>query len=206
MIFQNRKHAGEILSSHLSAYKGKENAIVLGLARGGVVVAHEIAKELSLPLNVLVPRKLGAPENPEFAIGAVAENGEVFLNPDAALSHALLKEEVEKKKQEAQEILSRYRKSFPLETLKGKTVLLVDDGIATGSTFLAEIQSLKKQGVGSIVAAVPVAAVDAWQKIKALVDEAVCPSVEEDLQGISRFYQEFSQVTDEIVFSILRRH
>lgn len=208
MIFQNRQQAGRQLSARLAAYKQRADAIVLGLARGGVVVAYEIAKALSLPLNVLVPRKIGVPDNPEVAMGAISEDGEILLNQEivdlAGISPSLIQREVEKEKRIAGERISRYRKVAPLGNLKGKTILLVDDGIATGATILVEILSLRKQGVAHIIVASPVAASEAWDKIKAAADAAVCLDIRADFFGVSAFYREFDQVQDETVLLLLK--
>lgn len=207
MIFRDRKEAGKQLSLRLKKYKDKKNILVLGLARGGVVVAAEIARNLSLPLNVLVPRKIGAPGNPEVAIGAVSEEGEIYLKSSVIAqveaSPVYIEEEAKKERQAAIKRASLYREKAPLEDLKDKTILLVDDGIATGSTMLVEIQSLRKKGVKQIVVAVPVAAIDAWTLMEKLADEAVCLSVEEHLFGISQFYDDFSQVSDQEVIELL---
>ena len=208
MIFQNRSDAGKQLAQKLLSYKAKKNAIVLGLARGGVLVAYEIAKALVLPLNVLVPRKIGAPDNPELALGAVAEDGEVWRNESViqflGVSDAAIREATNQARQAAKERLAQYRKIAPLGDLKGKTVLLVDDGIATGASMLVAIQSLRKQGVKTIVAAAPVAAADAWAVIRAASDEAVALLILESFRGISQFYLDFSQVEDERVLRLLQ--
>ena len=208
MIFQDRREAGQLLSSYLTAYKKRTDAIVLGLARGGVVVAYEIAKALSLPLNVLVPRKIGVPDNPEVAMGAISEDGEILLNREivdlAGATPSMIHQEVEKEKRIAGERILRYRKAAPLGNLKGKTILLVDDGVATGATILVEIQSLRKKGVASIVVVAPVAATEAWGKIKAAADDAVCIDVREDFFGVSGFYREFDPVEDATVLLLLK--
>ena len=209
MIFQNRKDAGRILSTYLMAYKKKKEALVLGLARGGVLVASEIAKILSLPLNAVVPRKIGAPENPELAIGALAEDGEMFFNRELIdlidVAPAFIAEEVKQEQKIAKERLSRYRQVAPLQDLKDKTILLVDDGIATGATMQVEIQSLRKQKVKRIIAAVPVASREGWKLIKKMADDVVCPHISDDFLGISGFYQEFAGVDDETVIAILQQ-
>lgn len=209
MIFQDRKEAGQILSSYLAAYKNQKDVVVLGLARGGVVVAYEIAKALSLPCNVIVPRKLGAPGQPELAIGALAEDGTVFLNADivdlVGASPTWIDQEIESQKKLIQQRLALYRRVAPLKNLEGKIILLVDDGIATGATMLVQIQALKKKGVKKIVAISPVSSADAWHKIKALADEAVCPYVLEDFLGVSSFYREFDQVEDEMILALLQK-
>ncbi len=208
MIFQNRQEAGQRLSARLAAYKKRADAIVLGLARGGVAVAYEVAKALSLPLNVLVPRKIGVPDNPEVAMGAISEDGEILLNQEivdlAGIPPSLIQREVEKEKRIAGERISRYRKAAPLGNLKGKTILLVDDGIATGATILVEILSLRKKGVAKIIVASPVAASEAWDKIKAAADAAVCLDIRADFFGVSAFYREFDEVQDETVLLLLK--
>jgi putative phosphoribosyl transferase len=208
-LFHNREEAGQKLSLLLSAYKGQTNSLVLGLARGGVVIAFEIAKALQLPLNVLVPRKLGAPANPELAIGAISDDGEVRLNPEivqlTGASPAFIREEVAREKQVIQERLLRYHKIAPIPNLAGKTILLVDDGVATGATLLAEIQALRKKNVASLVVAVPVAAADAWKVIQSMADKAFCYRVEEHFWGISSFYDQFDQVEDATVEALLRQ-
>ncbi len=209
MIFQNRKEAGRILSTYLMAYKKKKETVVLGLARGGVLVASEIAKALSLPLNAVVPRKIGAPDQPELAIGALAEDGETFFNRDLidliGVTPAFIAAGVAQEQKIAHERLLRYRQAAPLQDLKDKTTLLVDDGIATGATMLVEIQSLRKQKIGRIIAAVPVASLEGWKLMKKMADEVVCPHISDDFLGISSFYQEFAQVDDETVVAVLQQ-
>ncbi len=207
MIFSDRNDAGQQLAQHLQAYHKHKNAIVLGLARGGVVVAYEVAKALSLPLNALVPRKIGAPGNPELAIGAVAENGALVLNSALAesvgASEHYIHEEAAKQKAVAQERLALFRRAAPLPNLRGKTVILVDDGVATGATMLVEIQALRAQAARRIVAAVPVAAASSWQAIQNAADEAIALIVSEELFSISQFYINFAQVENETVVSLL---
>ena len=208
MMFQDRSDAGKQLAQKLLPYKAQKNTIVLGLARGGVVIAYEIAKTLSLPFNVLVPRKIGAPNCPELAIGAVAEDGQVWLNKSLiqilGLSDAWVQEAAALAKQVGNERLKLYRKAAPLEDLKGKTVLLIDDGIATGATMLAEIQSLRKQGVKAVITITPVASKETWNLIRVVSDEAIALLVPENLQGISQFYINFGQVEDETVLELLK--
>lgn len=208
MIFQDRTDAGKQLAQKLLAYKANKNAIVLGLARGGVVVAYEIAQALSLPLNVLVPQKIGTPDNPELAIGALAEDGTLWLNESLVqflgVSDAWIREEAALSQASARKRLAQYRQIAPLGDLRGTTILLVDDGVATGATLLVEIQSLQKQGVKTVVAAAPVAAADAWAKIRAMSDEAIALLVLESFRGISQFYVDFGQVEDELVLALLK--
>lgn len=208
MRFIDRKEAGEKLSLLLSSYKGKKKTIVLGLARGGIVIAAAIAKALNLPFNVVVPRKLGAPYNPELAIGAIAEDGEAYLNEEI-IAHLnipphFVAEEIAMQKKTVQKRLAQFRSVAPLEELKDKTVILVDDGIATGATMLAEMQSLRKIGVKKLIVASPVAATESWKKIQSLADDSAAILIEDDFFGISSFYENFEQVEDETVVSLLK--
>ncbi|MBU6383743.1 MAG: phosphoribosyltransferase [Verrucomicrobia bacterium] len=209
MMFKDRSDAGRQLAQKLLSYQGQANTIVFGLARGGVVVAYEVARILSLPLNVLVPRKIGAPGNPELALGAVAEDGELMLNEeivsDLGVSPALIQEAARQAKALSDQRLLKYRQCAPLGNLQGKTAIVIDDGIATGATMLIEIQSLRKRGLRKIIAAAPVAALDAWSAIQKVCDEAVCLHVATDFGGISEFYLDFAQVEDEQVQSLLQR-
>lgn len=204
--FKNRSDAGKQLAQTLLTYRNREDTLVFGLARGGVVVAYEIAKELSLPLNVLIPRKIGAPGNPELAIGAIAEDGELWLNKSliAALSPSALEKAIAQAKAKIDERSKKYREIAPLGPLKGKTVILVDDGIATGATMLAEILSLRKQRVKALIAAAPVASVESWAVIEKESDQAFCLHAVEALTAISEFYIDFAQVEDAAVFSLLK--
>lgn len=208
MIFRDRTDAGKQLARKLLSYKKRVDTVVLGLARGGVVVAYEIAQELSLPLNVLVARKIGAPDNPELAIGAVAEDGEVLLDQRliqlTGASPSFVQEAIRSAKQLANRRLAQYRQVAPLGDLQGKSIILVDDGVATGATMLVEIQSLRKKGTEKIIAAVPVAARESWDVILAACDDAVCLDVEETFMGISEFYDSFPQVEDATVLSLLK--
>lgn len=208
-MFLNRNEAGKKLTLLLSSYKKKPDTLVLGLARGGVVLAYEIAKALSLPFNLVIPRKIALPIYPELALGAVSEEGEVLLNDELidgiGASATEIQHAVEVGKKEILERSKRYRKVAPLENVKGKTIILVDDGVATGFTMLAEIQSLKVKKVKKIVAASPVASTRAWKMIQKMSDEAICLEVTDDFSGISQFYADFSQVDDAMVLSILQQ-
>lgn len=207
MMFIDREDAGVRLSQKLQAYKNGKDTIVLGLARGGVIVAKALAHELSLPVNALVPRKIGAPGNPELAIGAVSEDGEIFLKESivklVGATPSYIRETAKKEQEIAKVRLSMYRKKVPLPDLTGKTVILVDDGVATGSTIMVEIQALRKKALAKLILAVPVAATDTWKDLQKKADEAVCLSIEEDFFGVSQFYQDFSEVNDEMVIAAL---
>ncbi|MHB8877012.1 MAG: phosphoribosyltransferase, partial [Myxococcaceae bacterium] len=177
--------------------------------RGGVPVAYEVAHALGAPLDVWVVRKVGAPIQPEYGIGAVAENGAVFLDQERMAEVGASEEEigrvVEQKKKEVQERVLRFRGQRPPPEVRGRTVILVDDGIATGGTVHAALQSLKTLGPRKLVLAVPVAASDALDALRDLVDEVVCIEPTPFLGAIGAWYHDFRQTTDEEVEELLRR-
>lgn len=208
MIFYDRHEAGRLLAEKLKAYKGSTGTIVLGLARGGVVVAFEVAKALSLPLNVVVPRKVGAPNNPELALGSIMEDGEGVFNTSIinilGVSQTFLTQEIEREKMRAHQRLALYRKDVPLPAIKDHTVILVDDGIATGSTMLASIKAMRKAEAGKVIVAVPVSASDSMLLMEDAADEVVCLSVPEDFGAVGMFYDIFGQTDDEEVIELLK--
>ncbi len=206
-MFKDREEAGKKLARLLEKFRGNKSCIVLGLARGGVVVAAEVAKELSLPLSVIVPRKLGAPGNPELAIGAVLETGEGYFNEslirELGVSKKYLAQEIKKQRAKAQERQALFVKERPL--LKNKTVLLIDDGIATGATMFASILAVKKQNPSQIVVAVPVCALSTIQALKTMADDVFCLSTE-DFGSVSMSYVNFSEVQDKDVIALLSQN
>jgi len=209
MLYKNRILAGAALAAALVEFKGAAKTVVLGLPRGGVVVAGEVAEALSLPLDILVPRKLGAPGNPELAIGAVAFDTVVL---DAELIAALevpqsyIDAEIAREKKEAARRLALFRAGKPEPNWRGWTVLVVDDGIATGSTMRASIAAVKKKGAARIVAAVPVGPPDTIRGLKKDV-EVVCLYEPPSFMAVGQFYESFPQTSDEEVIRILsRRH
>ncbi len=208
MLFRDRQDAGQQLAAKLSQYKDQKGTLVLGLARGGVVVAFEVSKALSLPLNVVVPRKIGAPGNPELALGSVMENGEGVFNYSIihmlGVSQTYITREVEKEKARAQQRLNLYRQYAPLPNVKNQTVILVDDGIATGSTMLAAVKAMQQAGAKYIVVAAPVASTDAAALMEKAADEVVCPHVREDFIGVGMYYRLFAQTEDEEVVRLLK--
>ena len=205
--FADRNDGGKQLAEKLMPYKDDPNAIVIGLPRGGVVTAKEVAEMLNLPLDIVVPRKVGAPFNEELAVGAITQDGDVVWNEEIMRSYHLnpedLSETIEKERSEAQRRLALYRQGKGPLNLKGKTVLLVDDGIATGATMMAAIAYAKKQGAGKIVVATPVATVGTLEKMVQEVDEVVSVQLPKIFLGISAFYGDFPQTSDEEVISIL---
>jgi putative phosphoribosyl transferase len=209
MLFQDRCDAGAKLALKLGKYQNRNDVVVLGLARGGLVVADEVASKLKAPLDVIVVRKIGAPGNPELALGAIAEQGEGVFND--ALIHLLgvspkeLREEVQNQKKLLKERLNLYRKNSPALSLMGKTVILIDDGIATGASMLVAIQSVRSAGAKKIVLAVPVAAPDSLRKIDPHVDETICLFSPPDFEAVGSFYHRFEQTSDEEVIQLLYR-
>lgn len=208
MIFKNREHAAHLLSKKLIQYKDQKDVIVLGLARGGAVVAYHIAKDLAVSFNFLIPRKLQAIGNPELAIGAISEKGHLFLHQalmfQLKIPDCYLKQEILRQKNAILKKEKKFRKFMTFPDVAGKTVILVDDGIATGSTFLAEIEFLKGQNIQKLIVAVPVSATSAWERIQMLVDDAVCLEVEDSFHAIGQYYCDFNQVEDEEFLALLK--
>ena len=208
MLFQDRQEAGRLLAKKLMHLAGQKNIVVLGLARGGVVVAYEVAKALALPLNVVVPRKIGAPGNPELALGSIMEDGEGVFNDSIirmmGVSPSYLKQEIENEKKRAHQRLALYRQHASMPDIKGHTVILVDDGIATGSTMLASIKAMRNGNAGNVIVAVPVSSLDAMLRMEEVADEVVCLYSPEDFFGVGQFYSRFQQTEDDEVILLLK--
>ncbi|MHC4428181.1 MAG: phosphoribosyltransferase [Planctomycetota bacterium] len=207
-MFADRRDAGRRLAVCLSHLEGRD-LVVLGLPRGGVVVAAEIARHLEAPLDVLVVRKLGAPAQPELAIGAVTdgEHPRVFRNEDVlrslGVSGEYLEYEIERQVVEVDRLQGLYRDGRPAERLADRTVVVVDDGIATGATVRAGIQALRSGPVGEIVLAVPVAPREVQSALRREADEFVCPLTPFVFRAVGSFYEDFRQVTDGEVITLL---
>ena len=205
-FFVDRVDAGKRLASVLKNFPGKKG-IVLAIPRGGVVVGYEIAKTLNLPLDVIIPRKIGAPENPELAIGAVAEDGTTILDHNLikylGVSREYVIEETERQKQEIRRRLKLYRQDTSYPDLKGLDVIVVDDGIATGSTMKAALASVKNRGAASITVAVPVGPPSTIDELEKMADRVVCLYTPEFFQAIGEFYRDFNQTSDEEVIGLL---
>lgn len=206
ILFKDRQEAGQRLAKILEDFKYK-NAIVLALPRGGVVVGAEIAKALGLPFDIVVTRKIGAPESEEYAIGAIDVDGDgVWSEAEMEnINKEWLKGQVEKEKLEAQRRLSLYRQGRAPLDIKDKIVILVDDGIATGLTMKAAIRYVKKLGGRNIIVASPAAAEEVIAEIKKEADEVRVLNTPEFFWAIGQFYENFLQVEDEEVINILRR-
>lgn len=205
--FQDRREAGRLLAARLEEYRGCPDCLLLGLPRGGVVVAAEIARALGLPMDVCLVRKLGAPFQPELAMGAVAFGGVVVLHQDlidgwgipaAAVDRAIAREREELQRREA-----LYRAGRPPLDLCGKTVILVDDGVATGATVEAAISAMRQLRAGRVVVAAAVAAAATARRLARIADQVVCVLMPEDLCAIGEWYEDFDQVTDGEVLSLL---
>lgn len=205
--FKNRTEAGRRLAKKLITYAHRSDILVLGLPRGGVPVAFEVAKALSLPLDICLVRKLGTPGHQELAMGAIAQGSSIVLNEDIIqwrrISQGAIDRVVETERQELERRSHRYRGERPLPHLRDRTLILVDDGIATGSTLRAAISTLKQQQPASIIVAVPVAPPSICQELTAEVDRVVCLNMPTHLCSVSLWYDDFSQTTDEEVCRLL---
>ena len=210
MIFESRKEAGQLLAKELIGSQADKKTVVLGLPRGGVVVAEQVAKYLNLPLDVILLRKLPYPPQPELAVGAVAEHGAVFINEEfrkaAQEDSSWLEEIVREQRAVIRERANLYRPHRHAMDLKGKTAILVDDGIATGATMKVAIQAARTAGATRVVVAIPVAAPSSVRELEGEADEVVCLDAPEDFYAVGQAYQSFDQVSDEEVVSILDRN
>ncbi|MBD2299117.1 phosphoribosyltransferase [Nostoc sp. FACHB-87] len=208
--FRDRSDAGKMLAKKLTAYTNHPDLLVLGLPRGGVPVAYEIATSLNAPLDICLVRKLGVPGHEELAMGAIAAGGVRVLNYDVINNLAIDSTTIDKvATQELWELQRRdraYRGERPLPDIKNRTVILVDDGIATGSTMLAAIAVVKQQQPQRLIVAVPIAAPTTCQQLQAEVDEIVCLVMPESLYAIGLWYEDFSQTTDVEVQHLLAKH
>ncbi len=206
-IFADRKEAGTELASRLKSYKDAEGVIVLALPRGGVVTGREVASYLNCYLDVIIIRKIGYPGQPEFAIGAVSETGTVVLNEQVistyGVSNEYIEEEVSGQKEEVERRVALYRKGKRLPDLKDKTIVLIDDGVATGASMKAAISTLKEEGIKKLIVAVPVAPPSTVMELEELVDELICLETPADFMAVGAYYRDFTQVTDDEVIEVL---
>lgn len=209
MVFTDRVEAGQILAGRLGSYFRQKDVIVLGIPRGGVPVAFEIAKALQAPLDVFVSRKLGVPGQEELAFGAISTGGVRILDPEIVEASGLTDPEIEQIAEKEMKELERreraYRGGRPPLDLERKIVILVDDGIATGSSMRAAVKALRLLHPTRIVIAVPVAPLSTCRHLRPEVDDLVCASTPEFFQAIGQFYENFSQVTDEEVNDLLQK-
>ena len=207
--FADRVDAGRKLADRLVAYSGRRNVIVLGLPRGGVPVAFEVARALGAPLDIFLVRKLGAPGHAELAMGAIASGGVVVVHDDVVkalkISADVLLDEVEVQREELTRREAIYRGDRPPLDVNGKTVILIDDGMATGSSMRAAVAALRRQEPARIVVAVPVGAASTCTELQAIADECVCAIAPENFRAVGLWYDDFAQTLDEEVCFILRR-
>jgi predicted phosphoribosyltransferase len=205
--FANRREAGRHLAERLREYADREDVTLLALPRGGVPVAYEVAIALGVPLDVFLVRKIGAPFNEELAVGAIASGGVCLLDgaaiaalviPQAAIEKAISAERVELERRER---LYRGARAFP--DLRGRTVILIDDGLATGASMTAAVEALRAKAPAGIIVAAPIASRDACTSLRALTDGCVCVALPEPLYGVGAWYDDFAQTTDTEVLELL---
>jgi putative phosphoribosyl transferase len=205
--FRDRGQAGRLLAGRLGSYRREPNGVVLGLPRGGVVPAAEVAAALGLPLDVVLARKLGAPGNPELAIGAVAEGGEPYLDPElSVLTRTMpdyLAREVAGQRVEIARRQRRFRQGHELALPPRATAILVDDGVATGATAIAAVRALRARDVARLVLAIPVAPPETAAVLRGMVDDLVVLATPEPFYAVGAFYDDFRQVTDDEVERLL---
>ncbi len=201
---KNRNEAGKKLAEKIAHIVDKKNAIILAVPRGGVVIGEEIAKKLGCSLDVIISKKITPPSSPEYAIGAITHDGTIYQsqNWDMFSKESDFQKEIEKKKSEVKRRIEEYRGSSDYK-FGNKTVILVDDGIATGATIFVLLRWLVKHKISKIVLAVPVIPSDTYEKMKPLVDDIVTLQIPTEFSAVGEFYEEFDQVTDEEVMSIL---
>ncbi len=207
MVFASRSGAGRQLAERLGHLAGREDVVVLALPRGGVPVGFEVAEKLGVPLDVLVVRKIAVPGRDELALGAIASGERIVFNeeivsrlhlPGAAVQFAIARARTELRHRE-----KYYRGDRPRLGVVGKTVVVVDDGLATGATMRAAVQALRRLGVGRIIVAVPVGAEDSVRAVRAEADEVICLSIPHDFRAVSLWYVDFPQVADDEVRDLL---
>jgi putative phosphoribosyl transferase len=207
--FLDRSDAGRQLAEALRVYAGRDNVIVLALPRGGVPVAYEVARALRVPLDVFLVRKLGVPGHEELAMGAIASGGVMVLNSDVVTGLRIPAHMIDavaaRERRELERREREYRDQRPFPALRGRTVILVDDGLATGSTMRAAIAALRKEGAGFIVSAVPVAAERTCQALRDEADEMVCVETPEEFRAVGEWYLDFNQTSDADVHHLLDR-
>jgi putative phosphoribosyl transferase len=208
--FANRREAGKELAAKLRAYHGRTDVVVLALPRGGVPVAFEVAEALEAPLDIFVVRKLGMPGQPEYAIGAIASGGVRVLSEEAIRWHGIARVQIETIAREELAELGRrereYRQGRALTDLQRRTVILVDDGLATGSSMRAAVQAVRVHKPARVIVAVPVGAPSTCQEFADIADETVCARTPEPFSAVGLWYRDFSQTTDDEVRSLLQEH
>jgi len=205
--FRDRHHAGQVLAEALADYQGRPGLLVLALPRGGVAVAYEVAQALHAPLDVFVVRKLGFPGHEEYAMGAIASGGVRVMTPMPGLHVSM--EDIERVAAREQEELQRrerlYRGDSPPAAIAGRTVIVVDDGLATGATMRAAAMAIRQQGPLHLCVAVPVGARESCEWLQEVADEVVCPAKPEPFRAVGLWYRDFPQASDEEVHRLLEQ-
>jgi putative phosphoribosyl transferase len=209
MIFADRREAGMVLAKKLAAYAGRDDVVVLALPRGGVPVAYEVAEALNVPIDVFLVRKLGVPGHEELAMGAIASGGTRVLN-ERTIEYLRIPEEIieavaEREQRELERREREYRGSKPPVNVAGKTVIVIDDGLATGASMRAAAVALRRMEPAKIVVAVPVAADETCHTFRSEVDTIVCAITPEPFYGVGMWYRDFSQTTDDEVRDLLNK-
>lgn len=206
-MFRDRHDAAKQLAAALSAYKGRKDVLILAIPRGALQIGEVLHSELGAPLDIIVTKKIPHPMSEEYAIGAVGPDGEWFVDPEAAVDVSRDYIERERKRLEAvvEEKYARYRGGRPMPAIRGKTVIIVDDGLATGSTMIAAVRVVRKKNPAKIVVAAPVGAADAVRKLKGIADVVVCLATPEPFFAIGQFYDRFPQVEDWEAIAILKK-
>jgi len=206
-MFVDRKDAGEKLSMELEKFKD-ENPIVLAIPRGGIVTAYETIKKFGLQWDLIIPRKIGSPHNKEIAIGAISLDETYLFNEKYIemlnISQEYIKKEVFEQTEEIKRRLNKYKGNENFPYVKNKTVIIIDDGIATGFTIQAAINSIKKHDAKKIILAVPVAPQDTISLLEKIVDEVICLFIPDEFYAVGSYYKSFEQTTDEEIFNIVR--
>lgn len=209
MLFRDRADAGEQLSRELAGYSGRKDVVVLALPRGGVPVAYEVARALHVPLDVFLVRKLGLPGQEELAMGAISSGGVRVLNEDVigllGIPNDVIENVTAKEQRELERRARSYRGDRPAPDVEGRTVILIDDGLATGSTIRAAVAALRRKHPARIVVAVPVGAPEICAELQNEADEIICVETPEPFYGVGAWYEDFSQTTDEEVRDLLQR-
>ncbi len=208
MVFKNREEAGKKLAVKLKSFQKKKNLVVLAIPRGGLVIGKELSAVLNCPLDIIVTKKIGAPNNPELAIGAVGALGEPVINKELAVrvgaDEKYLEKEIASRQAEVERRIKEYRGNKPPLNLKNKIVIITDDGIATGATMEAAVEVVRQQEPKKIVVAVPVTSRDSLKKLEEKADEVVYLDAPLMFFAVGQFYQNFSQTTDKEVKKLLR--